>query len=66
LSALKHLKNHRWMMSYKDSNESDSESFGNVETILEECGSVAEAKYLLQRLLAFSLEQGFIAAKAKA
>uniref|UniRef100_A0A915AVU8 Kinesin motor domain-containing protein n=1 Tax=Parascaris univalens TaxID=6257 RepID=A0A915AVU8_PARUN len=50
----------------KDSNESDSESFGNVETILEECGSVAEAKYLLQRLLAFSLEQGFIAAKAKA
>uniref|UniRef100_A0A9J2PYX3 LisH domain-containing protein n=1 Tax=Ascaris lumbricoides TaxID=6252 RepID=A0A9J2PYX3_ASCLU len=49
-----------------DGNESDSESFGNVETILEECGSVAEAKYLLQRLLAFSLEQGFIAAKAKA
>ncbi|VDM43278.1 unnamed protein product [Toxocara canis] len=49
----------------RDGNGSDMEAGGNVETILEECGSVAEAKYLLQRLLAFSLEQGFIAAKAK-
>ncbi|VDD91493.1 unnamed protein product [Enterobius vermicularis] len=49
----------------KESEPSDSEINSKIENIIGKCGNISEAKYLLQRLFVFSLERGFLAAKAQ-